>query len=340
MNAAPAPLTPGGSLDLAPLYRHCLFRSDAPVDSHELVARELSGHDLRWRKGAVDTAMFKAGMRRMQMFVLRYGAEVEVRPEPFQDFALVHLSLRGVAEVEADGHRVAIPQGRTALIAPRRNMRMWWQRGSEQFILKVPGSLLREASGLSSGHPELPPAALMPLAHEPQWRLLMQSLVHTTALQHGGPAHADWVDHFERNVALFLLAHQGLAGARPAPAPPPSHDPILPGTDASGAEARIEAMEAYMRRRLAAPIALEDLAQAAGIGVRGLTALCRRYRGTSPMELLRTLRLDAAHARLQAGGTSVTEAALEYGFGHLGRFSAYYRERFGELPRETCERRH
>ena len=52
-------------------------------------------------------------------------------------------------------------------------------------------------------------------------------------------------------------------------------------------------------------------------------------------EKLRALRLDAARTRLKLDDASVTEVALSVGFAHLGRFSEYYRERFGELPRET-----
>jgi transcriptional regulator GlxA family with amidase domain len=36
---------------------------------------------------------------------------------------------------------------------------------------------------------------------------------------------------------------------------------------------------------------------------------------------------------------NVTTMALRYGFSHLGRFSAYYRATFGEMPSETLRRR-
>jgi AraC-like DNA-binding protein len=320
------------ALDLAALYRHCLFRSDASVESHAQVAGELSDHDLCWKAGVVDTAMFKASARRLQVFMLQYGAEVEVRPRPFEDFALVHLSLRGTAEMQADGRRVAVTQGRAAVLAPRRDLRMWWARGSQQLILKVPHALLREASAAPHAAPDLPSVLLLPTALDAQWRLLMQSLLQASSLPAESSAHAAWLDHFERGIALFMLAAGGDASA--APLLGASDDDWAPR--GSGDLQRMEAVHDYIQRRLGAPIGLVDLARAAGVSVRTLHALCRRQHALSPMEVLRNARLDAVRARLRAGaGAPVTQVALEAGFGHLGRFSAYYRARFGELPSET-----
>ena len=46
---------------------------------------------------------------------------------------------------------------------------------------------------------------------------------------------------------------------------------------------------------------------------------------------LRKLREDLLRGRCR----NITEVALDYGFGHLGRFSSDYRKLFGELPSET-----
>jgi AraC-like DNA-binding protein len=63
----------------------------------------------------------------------------------------------------------------------------------------------------------------------------------------------------------------------------------------------------------------------------------RRYRGTSPMKLVRTQRMLMVRQELIEHGdkTTVTDAALKWGFNHLGRFSAYYKAQFGEKPSDT-----
>ena len=57
------------------------------------------------------------------------------------------------------------------------------------------------------------------------------------------------------------------------------------------------------------------------------------------MSYLRDARLDRVRAELAdltgAPGVKVTEVAMKWGFHHLGRFSAAYRQRFGESPSET-----
>lgn len=178
-------------------------------------------------------------------------------------------------------------------------------------------------------HPLLPLSA----GQGQQWHFLMQSLLHVSQQAVESTAHARWVDHMESNVALFLAS---CAQSVPVPAAPllPVLDSALHGTHGDGR--RLDRLDAYMRSRLCAPVALEDLARAAGVSVRGLNMLCQRHHGESPMALLRNMRLDAVRARLrERPGHCVTDAALEFGFGHLGRFSSYYRERFGELPSQT-----
>ena len=98
----------------------------------------------------------------------------------------------------------------------------------------------------------------------------------------------------------------------------------------------LDRLQAYIAQRLCAPVSLLDLSRAAGIGVRSLHSLCRERLHAPPMTVLRQARLDAVRRQLLRGGQSVTEVAQAHGFEHLGRFSAYYSARFGELPSATA----
>jgi transcriptional regulator GlxA family with amidase domain len=86
------------------------------------------------------------------------------------------------------------------------------------------------------------------------------------------------------------------------------------------------------------PIGTTEIAAAAGLSARGLQQSFRRHLDQTPGDLLRTVRLENAHdelVRAEPGSTTVAEVARSWGFGHLGRFSASYRERFGVLPSDT-----
>jgi transcriptional regulator GlxA family with amidase domain len=72
--------------------------------------------------------------------------------------------------------------------------------------------------------------------------------------------------------------------------------------------------------------------------VRSLQEGFRQHVGVSPMAYLRRVRLEHAHAELSEprdGQRSVAAVAHRWGFGHLGRFAAAYRERYGVSPSDT-----
>ena len=336
--------SPGAAgLDLAPLYDRCLFRSDASVDSHTQVAREFSDHGLTWKGGPVDTAMFKARARRLELYMLRYGAAVDIHTRPFHDFALVHLAVKGSADITADGRRLTVRQGGVAVLAPQRDLRMSWQEGSEHLILKIPHNFLREVAGQAqqaSFASALPCVGLLHGAAAGPWRGQMQSLLQATALgadAPADPAQTAWVDHFESGIVRFLFAYGGANDIRIDR--DPAGSAAAPASGARQDARRLEAVERFITQRLSAPVSMEDLARAAGIGVRALHALFQRSYRMTPMELLRDRRLDAVRDHLRTTpAANIAETALGFGFGHIGRFSGYYRERFGELPSETRSR--
>jgi AraC-like DNA-binding protein len=69
--------------------------------------------------------------------------------------------------------------------------------------------------------------------------------------------------------------------------------------------------------------------------VRSLFDGFKAFRGVTPGEFMRSLRLDRAREDLLSGNGTVTDVALRWGYAHVGNFAARYRQQYGELPALT-----
>ena len=95
--------------------------------------------------------------------------------------------------------------------------------------------------------------------------------------------------------------------------------------------------EEFMETHCDQPITTQSIANVVGVGVRTLFAGFKKHRNYTPMEFLRSVRLQRVRRDLlnATPGIPIGQIALKWGFTHLGRFSAHYREKFGESPSET-----
>ncbi len=92
---------------------------------------------------------------------------------------------------------------------------------------------------------------------------------------------------------------------------------------------------AMLEVRCREDIDIADVCQAMGASRRTLHLGFMELYGMPPMKYLRALRLSGVRRDLARAGRDparITAIATAWGFNHLGRFSAYYREFFGELP--------
>lgn len=85
---------------------------------------------------------------------------------------------------------------------------------------------------------------------------------------------------------------------------------------------------------------LSELASAAGASERNLYYLMRAETGMTPYGYYQRSRLLRARERMvdcRQRAPSISWLATNEGFAHLGRFSALYKQKFGELPSDTLE---
>ncbi|NMO90950.1 helix-turn-helix domain-containing protein [Actinomycetospora sp. TBRC 11914] len=114
------------------------------------------------------------------------------------------------------------------------------------------------------------------------------------------------------------------------------------GPETSSGAAAVRRAVAFIEEHAREDIGLGEIATAARVGPRALQNAFRRQRGHSPLDHLRTVRLEGAHRDLVDAdptlGDTVGGIAARWGFSHPGRFSVTYRGRFGGSPRDTLRR--
>ena len=126
-------------------------------------------------------------------------------------------------------------------------------------------------------------------------------------------------------IAALLLA---------SPLPTPS---ISNGAIKSVAPARVRRAEAFLVENWRTPFDAGLVAEAAGTSPRNLFRLFREFRGYTPLEFLKKLRLERAFARLRLSdqGVSVTEIALDCGWNSSSHFSKDFRDNYGLTPSDV-----
>jgi len=96
----------------------------------------------------------------------------------------------------------------------------------------------------------------------------------------------------------------------------------------------------YMVAHAAGPLRLAEIAFASGSSVRSLQSGFMQFKGMSPMEYLRMIRLCGVKAEIASGPSErkISDIAYSWGFVHLSSFAAFYQKAFGETPSETRRR--
>ena len=102
-------------------------------------------------------------------------------------------------------------------------------------------------------------------------------------------------------------------------------------------DVRVEAvqrMQDYIAAHLTEAITLADLARAACYSPWYAARLFRELTGLSPAEYIRRCRLTCSARRIKAGDCSVTDAAMDTGFGSVDGYQRAFRRAFGVNPGE------
>lgn len=312
-------------------------RASLPAEAEALVAQVYLPHRLDLPQGAatVDLEMVTARIGALTVGQVAYGRRLVVHTDDTQDLYIVFV-LRGRAEMSSGtGEARVIDVGSAAVFPVGAPGHVSVSEDCVCLVIMLsPGVLeaeLEHLLGQTLTDPlelafELDLRAPLGKSWEPLLRLLVEELRRPSALTRH-PAAARRLEGVV--VDALLLGHEH------------NYRELLdraasvgPRTAVGRAIQLIEAnpTEAWSTVRLAREVHLS---------VRALQARFRRDVNMSPMDYVRQARLRRVRMALvdaTPSTTTVRALAQRYGFAHLGRFAALYRQTYGESPATTLRR--
>lgn len=321
----------------APLARFARFRTHDLDEAREAVGRIFCPHELH----TIGKAPFAARHHhvpgeRVSLNYIEYGAKTQIAPGCLDQFYLVQIPVAGSAAIVNGSDRYTSDTTRAAVLNPHRETTMIWEEGCRQLLLQISRRALHAHAtanlGLSTDQPITFEGA-MDLSQGPGARLLrlVHMLVADAEVAQGpAPSHASpLLTHYMENTVMtgLLEAHRH------------TYSDQLRRVTSSVIPGHVRRAQAYMLANLDRPLDIDEIAAYAGVSARNLQIGFKRFLSTAPMVYLRNTRLQRAHEDLLQGrrSDSVTDIAERWGLTHLGRFSQYYKSRYGCSPQDTLK---
>lgn len=239
------------------------------------------------------------------------------------DFFLLIMCRRGQARIALGKQEIEVTGSTGVCLSPGDIVRASFSEDCEQLVFRLDGPMVRRFAGGDARLRErvdLLEPALAP------WLQLVRMLI----------SDAPTIDLVSKNPAVAASYQDVFLSTLFA------SDIAIDRTDARGAvPACVRRAEQFIFENFRLPLTLETIAAASRVAPRTLLQSFRSFCGTSPIRLLRDVRLDAARDMLLSadrGSPTILSVAYDVGFMHAARFSQQYYRRFGEKPSETIRK--
>ncbi|MGW5570316.1 AraC family transcriptional regulator [Nocardia thailandica] len=311
------------------------FRTEDPAAAHDHVAAAFAHHELALdERHGIDFALETVRSESLTVGRMAYGTDARIDGPPMQTCYHLNLSVAGRSTVAQHGTRRAFGAGEAGVAfmhdAP---VSIRWSADAAHFHINLRRVPFERHAARLLGRRDTEPVLFdltFPL-DTPAGRALLAStrFVYDELAREGGVSTMPLAC---RELESTLMTQILLTA-------PSQLTPALTGSAPSIGHTRVREAVAYIHAHPDADISTAELAARAGVTARALQLAFRDAVGMSPSAYVRSVRLDRVRDELSSGrAVSVSDAAMRWGFFHLGRFARHYRERFGELPSETAGR--
>lgn len=308
------------------------FRTGDLTDFRSEVSRCLKPYRILSRcDDGYDAAIVRRKIESLDFMIIRYGNGVTIDAGRLDRLPLLHVPLSGSYRVYNRDHSFEVSTQMAHLLPPDFPLVMEWSTDCVLLVIRLDASawtenrwndgIQRSAQTEFGSFISLDDGPFTSLGHLIDFLIEeMLSGITLSANRH----HALGVE------ALFTTMLSNAFRSESYVLPRHRVSPMV-----------LRARDCLLNRLQDDTLSIDDIADELKISTRTLYRLFKTEYGSGPQAWARGIRLDQVRTALLEEGSnmSVTDAALKFGFTHLGRFSRDYRRRYGETPSSTLRSR-
>jgi AraC-like DNA-binding protein len=313
-----------------------LFHTCDLDEARDKVSDVYKSHVLDYNRydKALNTWFFHIPVMTSSINYLGYGSEMLVNPGELESFFLIQTPLSGGSEVHCGKQSLATNTRQSSVLNPTEAIKMIWQADCWKAQVKLDRSVTERCLSQLLERPLTEPLVFtlgMDLQSDAGrvWWKTVNFVAEEIRMMSSMPHAGNMARQLEQLLVNTLLHVQ-----------PHNYSGELCHEPPNIAPRHVKRAEEYISNYYKKEITSDDLVRVSGVSARSLYQGFQKFRGISPMKLLKATRLDEVNKALTAAdsGDCVTRIATDCGFSQLGRFAVEYRQRFGESPSETLKR--
>lgn len=264
---------------------------------------------------------------------VNYGAAVLIEADALCDCYIFQIPSSGSIEVSSSAHKGLCNKRRLSILSPDSPFSLRWSADSSTFTVKLSKLTMETVVSNLLGERLTDPVIFSPMIDlgTPEgttWLNLLGFLKQQIIYNKGFASECvnENIDELVAKIAVQVFPH--------------NYTSRLQGGDFEQQPKIIKRAKQYVKDNLEENIQVADVIENCGVSYPTLNRYFRQYLNLSPAEYIRMTKLEAARNKLVNSyvNIQVSDVAAQFGFFHFGRFSSYYKQRFGETPSSTLRR--
>lgn len=306
-----------------------IYQDSLPSEVSAFVQRHVGMHRL-----TSDNELGRAMLRHtilgsLGLSIISYGGEVTVEnPVGIESFHF-QLVMSGECRICAADEEMRLTRGWATLINPSVPSSVTYSPDCTKLIVNIPKSLfvacsIDRSGSVPSGGVQFDAAAFLLNDRSTTFRTVELLFLE---------AEEKARDKSAVQPALELLFATKLLESFP--------NNVVGANQATRMDRFFQNIDRFIDANIKADISAVDISTLCNVSLRTLYERFTLYKGVTPTAYIKDKKLRKIYAclsRSESAARSVSEIAFDYGFNHLGRFSAEYKAVFGELPSDTLRR--